>query len=100
MNDPYWTLDNSLFEGTFRYLARSRCLCVVKCILSKSGIVSQMSIWRLRGASLSTFLLCLDLALWSESANSASKVEMGGGENLCERIEQGRPASSNQRTHF
>ena len=36
--------------------------------------------------------------LWSESANSASKVEMGGRENLCERIEQGGPATFSQRT--
>src|SRR5260370_14342030 len=46
---------------------------------------------------LSTFLLCLVSPLWSESANSASKVEIGG-ENRAQRIEQGGPATFSQRT--
>src|SRR5712692_11994078 len=48
---------------------------------------------------LSTLLLCLLSPLWSESANRASEVEMGGGENRCERIEHGWPTTFNQRTH-
>src|SRR5216683_7225882 len=40
----------------------------------------------------------LDLALRSESTNSASQVEIGGGENRGQRIEQGGPATFSQRT--
>src|SRR5713101_1003539 len=54
---------------------------------------------RCQGGALPLDLSALpDSELWSESANSASKVEMGGGENLCERIEQGGPATFSQRT--
>src|SRR5216684_1226485 len=49
------------------------------------------------GASLKIFLFCLDLALWSRSLNSASKVEIGG-EDRGQRIEQGWPATFSQRT--
>src|SRR5207253_340192 len=41
---------------------------------------------------------CLALALWSESANSVSKVEMGGRENRGQRIEQRWPAPFSPRT--
>src|SRR5713101_1046169 len=49
------------------------------------------------GASLKIFLFCLDLALWSRSLNSVSKVEIGG-EDRGQRIEQGGPATFSQRT--
>jgi len=41
---------------------------------------------------LSIFLLCLLSPLWSESANRASKVKIGG-ENRGQRIKQGGPAT-------
>ena len=47
---------------------------------------------------LKIFRLCLDLALWSESENSASQVEMRRGEHRSQCIEQGGPATFSQRT--
>src|SRR5260370_23196204 len=47
---------------------------------------------------LQTFLFCLFLAA-EPQLNRASEVEMGGGENRCERIEHGWPTTFNQCTH-
>jgi hypothetical protein len=64
------------------------CMCYVAIL---NLLVKYSREWeRCQGVPcLQILLLCLLSPLWSESANSASEVEMGGGENRGQRIEQG-----------